>query len=398
MKSGFFDRLIERLDRLDPQSLQTQFLRLAQERGLLETIFQSIQEGVVVIDGEGRLSYANRSAEQLMGFSIDVARGRPVSNYLRDIDWDRVLRFDETEWTKLFNQEIEITYPAHRFLSFYIVPLSTNAEGERGVVVILRDITRDRVEEASLVESERLNAIKLLAAGVAHEIGNPLNALNIHLQLLGRAIKKLPEGEGEDLNELLEVASEEVSRLDLIINQFLRAIRPSKPKFMTTSIESLVKESLVLLKNEIQNRHIDVELDCPRELPKTRVDRNQIKQVLFNLIKNAFQAMPDRGALRIVLSSSDDQIRISIQDTGGGIRPEDLGRIFEAYHTTKPDGTGLGLMIVQRIVQEHGGSIAVSSKVGEGTDFSILLPLAERRVRLLKARSSIPEAQAGEPR
>ncbi len=388
MKSGFFDKLIDRLDRLDPQSLQVHFLRLAQERGLLEMIFQSIQEGVVVVDGAGRLNYANKAAERLLGFSLEDTRGRPVARYIRDIDWQRTLARDEAEWSRLISREIEVTYPEHRVLNFYAVPLSSDKSGDKGAVVILRDVTRDRLNEVSLVESERLKAVQLLAAGVAHEIGNPLNALTIHLQLLDRELRKLPPTQAADLGALLEVSRNEVSRLDLIITQFLRAIRPSRPKLAPVRIEELLQETLDLIKHEIRNRHIQVEIVCPSAVPVISVDRNQIKQAFFNVLKNALQAMPDGGALSIAVTGTDRDLKIRFRDSGVGIKPEDFGRLFEPYYTTKPDGSGLGLMIVQRIVQDHGGQIEVASKPDEGTSFTLSLPLDERRVRLLKDRAA----------
>ena len=408
-RSLFLDKLIDRIDRVDAESLQAHFLHLAQERGLLETIFQSIQEGVLVMDGDGKLSYANRAAGSLLGFNPETAVGRPVTRYMREIDWDRVLDFDEGEWSKLITREIEITYPEHRYVSFYVVPLSGDDSANSGVVVILRDVTKDRMQEASVLESERLNAVKLLAAGVAHEIGNPLNALNIHLQLLDREMRAVREDyeapdapppspevltdEITNLQELVDVARNEVSRLDLIITQFLRAIRPSKPKMEPVQVQALLEEALTLLRHEVTNRDIEIEIASPEPVPKVHVDRDQIKQAFFNLIKNAFQAMPDGGSLRISLQCSDPFLEVAFQDSGVGIDADDLGRIFEPYHTSKSTGSGLGLMIVQRIVQEHGGHIELMSKPDEGTRFTIYLPLAERRMRLLTAADG-DEAEA----
>ncbi|MCK5528076.1 MAG: PAS domain-containing protein [Kiritimatiellae bacterium] len=386
MKSGFIDKLVERLDRLDPESLQTHFMRLAKDRGMLETVFQAIQEGVLVVDGEARLTYANSAAEKYLGFSAETAVGRPVAGFLDDIDWDRVLRFDAKEWSRLISREIEITYPEHRFLSFYIVPLGGDDAKHNGVVIILRDVTREHKHEADMVESERIDAVKLLAAGVAHEIGNPLNALNIHLQLLDREVKRLPEDTSSDLHELLDVARTEVSRLDLIITQFLSAIRPSAPTLVVEHVDGVIKETLNLMTQEFQDRKIDVLLEFPKLVPTIKLDHDQIKQAFFNLIRNALQAMPDGGELRIVISVSDDFVSISFQDNGVGISAEELGQIFEPYHTTKEDGSGLGLMVVQRIIQDHGGELDIISKQGVGTSFTVLLPRAERRVKLLKSR------------
>ena len=138
MKAGFFDRLVDRLDRLDKGSLQSYFLRLAREKGLMETIFQALAEGIIVLDAQARMSFANRAAERFLGFTQSQAMGTPIARYLKEIQWDRVLDLDEVEWSQLARREIEITYPQHRFLEFYVVPLAAVEESEDGAVVILR--------------------------------------------------------------------------------------------------------------------------------------------------------------------------------------------------------------------------------------------------------------------
>jgi signal transduction histidine kinase len=218
---------------------------------------------------------------------------------------------------------------------------------------------------------------------VAHEIGNPLNSLHIHLQLLERKLRKVPESARNDLQNALEVAKGEIQRLDTIVQQFLGAIRPAHLEVSLENINTLVRESVDFLAPEIEDRGITVEENLRADLPLAEVDRTQIKQAFFNVIKNAFQAMRSGGVLKISTVPHDNFIRITFSDTGGGISPADMSKIFEPYFTTKAGGSGLGLLIVRRIVREHGGEIDLVSHDGEGLELSIRLPLRDQRVRLL---------------
>ncbi len=391
MPSGFFDRLVARIDKLDPESLQAQMMRLSQERIFLEAISQTIQEGVLVIDNEGMLLYANRAAEKMTGLDFARTKGRSVLRLLRDWDWEHLLdvpsedEHEQREWMRMVTREIEVHYPAHRYIHFYAMPFNQSDVDVKSVLIILRDVSNERKQEASVIESERINAIKNLAAGLAHEIGNPLNALNIHLQLLSRELCEVKdEAVRKSLQELTDVARSEIARLDAINTQFLGAIRPSKPVLMPELLTGVLEETLKILKTEFKNRSINVSVDVPEAVPAVRLDRQQIKQVFFNLIKNALEAMSDGGSLRIAFNVGDAFVDISFIDSGVGIPQEDLGSIFEPYHSTKKKGSGLGLMIVQRIVEDHGGEIEVASKLGQGACFKIRLPRNERRVRMLK--------------
>ena len=374
------------MERVDPQSLQSVVVKLAREKGFLETLFNTIQEGVLVIDAEGRISYLNAAASQLLGLDPERSVGAPVTQFLRDLDWQKIGASDGDEWRKVLSHELEVFYPRHALLSFYIVPLADEETAVvTGTAIILRDVTESRRRTESTIESEKLSALTLLAAGVAHEIGNPLNSLNIHFQLMERELKSLPAEKAQRLRDDLRVARDEIARLDRIINQFLRAIRPTKPDLQRASVNEVVTKTLALLEREIADRDILVEQELGDNLPKILLDRTQLQQAFYNVIRNSIQAMQAGGILRVRTEATDAHLIVSFIDTGQGIPPDQIGRIFEPYYTSKKDGSGLGLMIVQRIVREHGGTIEVDRSAGRGTTFRIKLPIYEKRMRLLEA-------------
>src|ERR1700716_3332363 len=220
MKAGFLEKLIGRLGKIGPEEVQNYFLRLAQEKGFLETVFNSIQEGIIVTDSQGRITYLNNAACQLFGLEAEDSLGKRLDERVRGLDWNALSR------EAAVSRDMEIFYPSNRFINFYSVPLViesrtdgekidppsqssgvTSISGERvGHAIILRDITESRRTEQQTIESERLNALTLLAAGVAHEIGNPLNSLNIHLQLLERKVRELDGAARQEMQESIDVS------------------------------------------------------------------------------------------------------------------------------------------------------------------------------------------------
>jgi signal transduction histidine kinase len=291
---------------------------------------------------------------------------------------------------------MEIFYPSNRFINFYIVPLvierrtsdDHGADGEAEMVghaMILRDITESRRTAQQTIESERLNALTLLAAGVAHEIGNPLNSLHIHLQLMERKVHELEGDARRELQESIDIARAEINRLDSIVTQFLRAIRPTRPQLHPENINTIVEEAVRFFAPEIKDRDIVVEQELRSDLPLLELDRDQMKQAFYNVIKNSLEAMKHRGILRIRTDMDASHVLIGFTDTGGGISAENLSRVFEPYFTTKSSGTGLGLLIVRRIVREHGGELSIQSSDGKGLTLTIRLPYIDKRVRMLEA-------------
>jgi len=419
MKAGFLEKLIERLERIGPEEVQNYFLRLAQEKGFLETVFNAIQEGIIVTDSKGRITYLNEAACGLFGLEGGDVIGKRLDERIRGLDWESL-----TKSGGPVSHDMEIFYPQNRFINFYVVPLMIEhreavagggdsgrvaaADDERGWpgsptpatgaaevghVMILRDITKSRRTAQQAIESERFNALTLLAAGVAHEIGNPLNSLHIHLQLMERSVQNLSDGAKTELQQSIDIARSEVNRLDSIVTQFLRAIRPSRPQLRPENINTIVEEAVRFFRPEIQDRDIIVEQELRSDLPLLQLDRDQMKQAFYNVIKNSLEAMKRRGTLRIRTDRDDTHVLITFVDTGGGVSVRNLSRVFEPYFTTKPSGTGLGLLIVRRIVREHGGELSIESSQDKGLTLTIRLPYIDKRIRMLEAGEAKPSNQ-----
>lgn len=411
-KSSFLDKVLGKIGRLDAEGLEKVVRQLARERDFLETLFNTIEDGILVVDRTGAIVYLNQAVTRLLGLQRDHAEGQPVSRYLPGLDWARIASLERSTGPRVVRHELEVEYPRPRLLRLFATPLDGDEPGGGGVALILHDATEARQRTAEAIETERSQALTLLAASVAHEIGNPLNALHIHLQLMERELRKLgapapaparaslagrssrarTAGRTLDVDPAVDrlsryvgVAKGEIARLDYIVTQFLQALRPSPPQFRPANLNTVVRESLELLGPELENRGLIVEERLSRTLPEAPLDPAQIKQALVNLIKNSLQATTRGGILTLETGTAADGVWVSVADTGVGIPPDQLSRLAEPFFTTKRKGTGLGLMIVYRIVREHGGRIDVQSDPGKGTTFRLWLPVRERPPRLLQA-------------
>ena len=389
MKNTGLEKILGRIEDLDSVNLGILVQRLARERRMQETVFNTIQDGVIVIDSDGVVQYANDAALGLIGLKsndIGVTRlWKMVPDLAKSIDRKTVM--GEKKSAPVLSREIELNYPDHRVVRLYMVPIDAQVghDDSGGYVIVLSDVTEERVSMEERLESERIDSIVRLAAGVAHELGNPLNSLTIHLQLIERKLKNLAKHpDTTKLTESLQVCQGEVERLDGIITHFLKAIRPQKLELNELDLLGLVEDVLRVQEAELSDRKLEVKVEVNDDLPTILGDRDQIKQAFFNLIKNAMEAMQPSGSLRILARCDDDYVYLQFVDNGSGISEEDLSKVFQAYYTTKEEGHGLGMMIVERIMREHGGHINIESRKEAGTAITLQFPQQHRRTRLLE--------------
>ena len=382
MKMPLFEKLLSRSHQLGAHDFHAHMLRLAKEKGFFEMIFNTLHEGIVVLSEEGRIEYFNRAASSLLGLPEEKALQTPINRYLRGLPWHELLHQGQAS-----SRRIEVDYPQKRVLEFYLLPVAKESEPKESFVAIFHDITQSHKAAEMTIESERIDAVMLLAAGVAHELGNPLNNLNIHMQLIERELHKLREPPPQELSESVEIARNEFKRLDGIIRQFLQAIRPSRPDLTPASIRPVIEETLKLTAPELKNRDIFVEIESPPHMPQVMLDCQQIQQAFYNILHNAISAIGQTGIIKIRVEACDAWLMLSFSDNGSGIAPADIPHVQKPYFTTHKHGNGLGLMIVQRIVREHGGELEIESQKNQGTTVRIKLPRIEKHVRTLPSPS-----------
>ncbi|PYS74372.1 MAG: hypothetical protein DMF69_01945 [Acidobacteria bacterium] len=366
-------RLAERQSRSDLSLLEaTQ--SLANLRALHERIVESIRSGVVTTDLEGRIYTFNSAAREITGYQEDEVRGKDASTFFGEIKglyMNESLRASKLgEASPRYETDCLTPEGLRLRLGFSIAPLFSESNETTGMVITFQDLTQVRALEETSRRQDRLAAIGRMAASIAHEIRNPLAAMRGSIQMLRAEMDN-----DSSQTELMEIILRESDRLNRIITDFLNYARPRSLAPTRVNIGDLLHQTFALLKHSPE---ILATQNVVEELPDTpliaEADEGQLKQVFWNLARNALQAMPDGGTLTASLEkNSHSRLRISFSDTGRGMKPDQVEHLFEPFSSTT-GGTGLGLSIVYQIIRDHGGTINVRSREGQGTTITVELP------------------------
>ncbi|MDR0319886.1 MAG: PAS domain S-box protein [Treponema sp.] len=376
----FFRRALKKLDKLNNEQSSELLVSAVEGISLFENVLNSIDVGILVCDQEDNLVMVNKSAQRLI--PMNYVEGVQISYAIKDERITEIFRDILLNREKVADREIDIEQQGRkRLLSVNVVPMVRDHK-ITGSIIYIEDITEKRQGEARLRRAENLASLTTLAAGLAHEIKNPLGSLSIHLQLLQKALSKNHSSDSKT-DKYFDVIKEEVERLNRIVVDFLFAVRPMNLELREGDINALILQIMEFVRYEMEQSNILCMLELDENLPKILIDERYMKQALLNLIKNAKNAMPKGGVFTVATNFADNEIRISICDTGIGISKENLAKIFEPYFTTRETGTGLGLTQVYKIIREHQGEIIVDSTPGTGAEFKIILPMPQKETRLL---------------
>jgi two-component system sensor histidine kinase HydH len=344
---------------------------LAKVRAFSDQIVESLPMGLIATDEHGRVAVFNETAETVLGNPASGILGNKAALALPPDLWKLIDRIEKKG--PVIENDFECRTGPKTTVPLRVSAARLRGDGSKflGYVLIFRDLTEVRRLQQELERNKRLASLGNLAAGVAHEIRNPLSSIKGFATYFRDRLKDRPEDQSTATTLI-----QEVERLDRVIGQLLEFARPSRLKIQSVRMADLVRHSLKLIEADVRAKHIKVQSDVPDDLPLIPMDGDRINQVLLNCYLNAIQAMEEGGTLRVQIGRNDTQgyTKISVSDNGRGIDSEDLDRIFDPYFTTKSDGTGLGLAIVHKIVEAHGGEVDVESLANRGTIITLTIP------------------------
>jgi PAS domain S-box-containing protein len=362
---------------------------LEEVKGLARNILQSIPTGILTLNGNGIITALNPAAESVLKRSSTDLLGQSYEAVFPEGDTIRAVLDPALRAHRHVTQR-DLPYESHGVL--HTIRVSTaelsGEEGQpSGVILQAQDVTEWLALEQRVRIADKLSALHTLSAGVAHELRNPLSAMDLNLHLLEEEFKD--HGLlGKPAAHYIQVLNAECRRLSMILDNFMKFARPGSVGLHEVHLPVLIEHIMSLMHFEAEERKIILEQSVKKDLPPVMGDDTQIGQVLVNVLVNAFHAMPDGGHCRISAcerrQAGSRLVELAVQDTGVGIKQEDLSRLFEPFYTTKSAGTGLGLSIAYRIMQDHGGTIHISSQPGSGTTVVMQFPVAVQQPQHLR--------------
>ncbi|HOJ63491.1 MAG TPA: ATP-binding protein [Spirochaetota bacterium] len=375
ISSNFFNTLKKKIEKLDSSTLRNILFEVIEENDNLKKIFNSMSEGVIVIDNEKKVLFYNKMAIRLLDINQNIVI---LNNEIEKLINNEIIlnNINTLLQNNGLNESIEIKTRYSTFISISLQPLIQ--EGKIiGNIISIKDITLQKENEKKLRQAESLAALTTFSAGIAHEIKNPLGAIAIHIQLIEKDLKDCKCKRAQEFEYSINVIKEEVERLTEILNNFLFTVRPLKPEFMLVNLKTFLDKFIEFIQPELKANNIKLEKNYST-LSDVWIDEKLFKQALLNLIQNSIAAIKahnsnSEGKIEIDAYSQGNYVIIDIIDNGIGIPEEIQNKIFDPYFTTKNNGTGLGLTIVYKIIKEHNGYISFISKKGE-TIFSIKIP------------------------
>ncbi|MDD2315875.1 MAG: ATP-binding protein [Desulfobacterales bacterium] len=350
------------------QSYRATRQQLSRVQTFSDTIVEKMPAGLLAIDEQERIVSLNPAAARILNLSCEAAAGKQARDLLPE-----ELRGFITDCRTAVEKEIECC-PADRPVPLQVSVSALRDENERllGHILLLKDLSEIRTLRSQIVRNQRMATVGSLAAGVAHEIRNPLSSIKGFATYFRERYQSVPDDQ-----KIADIMIQEVDRLNRVVGQLLDFSRPLSLSRKPVHIRNLISDSLALVRQKAEEKNIAISMDVVPENITARIDPDQIRQVLLNLHLNALEAMDSGSRLSVSAKKDSNMLQIRIQDTGCGILPEHLSRIFDPYFTTRSSGAGLGLAIVHNIIEAHEGRIEVESRPGEGTAITLHLPDSE---------------------